>query len=129
MTETTETYSITLTPHFGKYQDQDQTTADLMQITWNFGNILKSHGYKVAYMHGPTGLYEGMPVVAETMHLETTTFEEEFPDKDQYIFFLYQKLVQHLRFGKLRRADVEARRKQLNIKRPKKVVDVSDVAL
>ena len=64
ITNSTETYGVMLTPHFEKYQTQDQETADIMQATWNFGNLLKGKGYKLAYMHGPIGLYEGVEITA-----------------------------------------------------------------
>lgn len=118
----TETYGINLTPHFEKYQDQDQATADNMQAVWNFGNKLKSQGYKLSYMHGPVGLYEGQLLQIEELQ---KNFEEQFPNKDEYIFFLFQKTAHSLRFAKLLLADVIENRNQKKIKKPtkKKVVD------
>lgn len=142
-----ETYGVNLTPHFEKYQDQDQETAEIMQETWNFGNFLKGQGYKIAYMHGPVGIYEGIVIVAETVYLEANTgpndsnsvlpisdvarFETVYPNKDMFLFFLYQKLPNKLRAAQLLRADVDANREKNQIKRKprKKVVKKPTLAI
>ena len=132
ITNSTETYGVMLTPHFEKYQTQDQETADIMQATWNFGNLLKGKGYKLAYMHGPIGLYEGVEITAGEIFFgqedALQKFMELFPDKEQFLFFLYRKYPDALQTSSLLRADVEARRKELKIKKTKKkVVDAAPI--
>lgn len=116
-----ETYGIDLTPHWEKYQNQDEETADTMQRTWNFGNQLKAQGYKIAYMHGPLAMFEGQTIYAGYYDPATLeSFIKEFPNKDEYLFFLYQKTPKKVLLAKLNRDEVNKRRKELNIKPKKK---------
>ena len=116
-----ETYGINLTPHPEKYQNDDEVTFDFMHKTWNFGNLLKANGYKVAYMHGPLALFEGQMIFAHDYDITNLeSFAKEFPVKDEYLFFLYKKFPKKVSLAKLNREEVNKRRKELKIKPTKK---------
>jgi hypothetical protein len=104
-----ETYGVYLTPHIGKYQDShSQDTVDVAHETWNFGNALKAKGLDLVYMHGPVGLYEGLPlgVVRVKFDKRGENQVQEFIDflggtenAKTVILFLYQKRPMYLLYS------------------------------
>lgn len=111
-----ETYGIYKTPHLDKYQNSDDKTSQIMQQTWNFGIALQGKGKKIAYMHGPVGYYEGTHLETITLEFKTDDHLKEFlneptHDDEDYVFFLYQKLPDRLRYTTLSRRYIEEKRK------------------
>ncbi len=125
--ETNETFGVFLTPRLEKYQNSDAAeTAEIQQWTWNFGNELKGQGHTIAYMHGPTCLYEGTPIIAQIFNFKLNDQAKEFIESDPFlkdcVIFLYQKLPDKLRYAILAKQFVLDNRKK-SFKKTKKALD------
>jgi hypothetical protein len=125
-----ETYGVYLTPHIGKYQNDDvPETSDVAHETWNFGNKLKAKGVDLVYMHGPIGLYEGLPLAAVdlTFSKKGVNQVQQFLDfygdavKD-FIFFLYQKRRKSVRYAAYLKTIVTENRGPVQPKKKAKTV-------
>ena len=111
----TENYGVYLTPHFEKYQAQDEATADGMQATWNFGNKLKFKGYKLAYMHGSVGLYEGMVLQAFEYVFKSKDHVDDFISTwpaDTNVYFLFRKHKKTLQLAVLDKEVIKQNREK-----------------
>jgi hypothetical protein len=101
-----ETYGVYSTPQLDKYQEANEEIAEITQDTWNFGLYLQSKGLKVKFMHGPVGMYEGTIIEAISLELRSDDHVKEFIDHpthndERYVFFLYQKLDDRVRYTTL----------------------------
>jgi len=121
------TFNVYLTPHPEKCQEITDEILDIIQRTWNWGNQLKANGYKIAYLMGPIALFEGIELKVEELNItDLESFIKKFPNKDEYLFFLYQKSPKKVLMAKLNRSEVDKRRQELNIKSPKRKKSVKE---
>ena len=107
------TFNVYLTPHFEKYQDQDQETNDIMHATWSFGNRLKAKGYTVAYMMGPVAIYETATLMAGVYLFDGKDHVEDFikHHPQDRVYFLFKKLPDCLHFASMDKKAIEEARK------------------